>query len=50
MSEFLAQPNLDQPYVRIHAILAVGRDLAYQAVNAAMVAAYWGGKNGDADR
>jgi hypothetical protein len=36
-----ADPPLDALYVRVHAILAEARGRAWQAVNAAMVEAYW---------
>ena len=36
-----ASPNCETAYGRIKAILAAARDRAWQAVNTAMVAAYW---------
>jgi hypothetical protein len=36
-----ASPNFQQTYERIRAILAQARARAYQAINSAMVAAYW---------
>jgi predicted nuclease of restriction endonuclease-like (RecB) superfamily len=41
MNDLTPDPRLDQAYQRIRAILADARNRAYQAINSAMVAAYW---------
>ena len=41
MGKMTSPDNLDQVYERIRSILTEARNRAYQAINSAMVAAYW---------
>ncbi len=41
MGKMTPPDNLDQVYERIRSVLTEARNRAYQAINAAMVAAYW---------
>jgi hypothetical protein len=41
MSQLVASDEFEQSYRRIQAILSEARNRAYQAINSAMVLAYW---------